>query len=169
MKSEILIVLSILFALAPATPTTPNNTQNISEIISSLPQDNNGVLYLGNDGVLRSVDASGRVVAYQQLSPDQIREYNSKFPAAEQDRLSRDFQGVDGRDVTNLDQLLNPDRNLLPPMTTTTTVSQQQPTSTNVPGRNTCGNVGCTSQRECRQNGCNNCLQADHMAMGYCH
>ncbi|PYI01594.1 hypothetical protein BO78DRAFT_378800 [Aspergillus sclerotiicarbonarius CBS 121057] len=168
MKSQILIVLSILFSLAPATPTTPNNTQSISDIISNLPQENNGVLYLGRDGVLRSVDASGRVVAYQQLSPDQIREYNSNFPAADQDRLSQDFQGVDGRDVTNLDQLLNPDRNMLPPMATTT-MSQQQPTGTNMPGQNTCGAMGCTSQRDCRENGCNSCLQADHMAMGYCH
>ncbi|OOF91846.1 hypothetical protein ASPCADRAFT_133917 [Aspergillus carbonarius ITEM 5010] len=168
MKSQILIVLSILFSLAPATPTTPNNTQGISDIISNLPQDNNGVLYLGGDGVLRSVDANGRVVAYQQLSPQQISEYNSNFPAAEQDRLAQEFQGVDGRDVTNVDQLLNPGRDLLPPMAITT-VSQQQPTGTNVPGRDTCRNVGCTSQRVCRENGCNSCLQAEHMAMGYCH
>ncbi|PWY81617.1 hypothetical protein BO94DRAFT_576578 [Aspergillus sclerotioniger CBS 115572] len=168
MRSQILIVLSILFSLAPATPTTPNNTQGISDIVSNLPQDNDGVLYLGGDGVLRSVDANGRVVTYQQLNPQQISEYNSNFPAAEQDRLSQEFQGVDGRDVTNVDQLLNPSRDLLPPLATTT-ASQQQPTSTSMPGGNTCGNVGCTSQRVCRENGCSSCLQVESMATGYCH
>ncbi|EHA21065.1 hypothetical protein ASPNIDRAFT_137717, partial [Aspergillus niger ATCC 1015] len=128
------------------------------DIINNIPQSPNGVLYLGSDGVLRSVDAANRVVSYQQLSPQQISQYIQNLPQRDAARLQRVFQDVDGRDVTDLDQLLNPDSDQLPP-TVTSTVSQSLPTGTQMPNQDMCRNVGCTSQNTCRQNGCNSCLQ----------
>ncbi|GJP88286.1 hypothetical protein AnigIFM59636_004616 [Aspergillus niger] len=168
MKTQILAVLSVLFALAPAVPTTSDSTQNVTDIINNIPQSPNGVLYLGSDGVLRSVDAANRVVSYQQLSPQQISQYIQNLPQRDAARLQRVFQDVDGRDVTDLDQLLNPDSDQLPP-TVTSTVSQSLPTGTQMPNQDMCRNVGCTSQNTCRQNGCNSCLQAYQMSNGYCH
>ncbi|KAL7655908.1 hypothetical protein ACMYSQ_005042 [Aspergillus niger] len=168
MKTQILAVLSVLFALAPAVPTTSDSTQNVTDIINNIPQSRNGVLYLGSDGVLRSVDAANRVVSYQQLSPQQISQYIQNLPQRDAARLQRVFQDVDGRDVTDLDQLLNPDSDQLPP-TVTSTVSQSLPTGTQMSNQDMCRNVGCTSQNTCRQNGCNSCLQAYQMSNGYCH
>ncbi|GLA06181.1 hypothetical protein AnigIFM60653_006704 [Aspergillus niger] len=168
MKTQILAVLSVLFALASAVPTTSDNTQNVTDIINNIPQSPNGVLYLGSDGVLRSVGAANRVVSYQQLSPQQISQYIQNLPQRDAARLQRVFQDADGRDVTDLDQLLNPDSDQLPP-TVTSTVSQSLPTGTQMPNQDMCRNVGCTSQNTCRQNGCNSCLQAYQMSNGYCH
>ncbi|GLA53921.1 hypothetical protein CBS147343_3391 [Aspergillus niger] len=168
MKTQTLAVLSVLSALASAIPTTSDSTQNVTDIINNIPQSPNGVLYLGSDGVLRSIDAANRVVSYQQLSPQQISQYIQNLPQRDAARLQRVFQGVDGRDVTDLDQLLNPDSDQLPP-TATSTVSQSLPTGTQMPNQDMCRNVGCTSQNTCRQNGCNSCLQAYQMSNGYCH
>ncbi|GKZ70410.1 hypothetical protein AnigIFM50267_006054 [Aspergillus niger] len=141
MKTQILAVLSVLFALASAVPTTSDSTQNVTDIINNIPQSPNGVLYLGSDGVLRSVDAANRVVSYQQLSPQQISQYIQNLPQRDAARLQRVFQDADGRDVTDLDQLLNPDSDQLPP-TVTSTVSQSLPTGTQMPNQDMCRNVG---------------------------
>ncbi|GLA89597.1 hypothetical protein AtubIFM56815_004081 [Aspergillus tubingensis] len=167
MKAQILAVLSVLFAVAHAVPTTSNSTQNATGIINNIPQSPNGVLFLGNDGVLRSVDAANRVVSYQQLSPQQISQYIQNLPQREASRIQRVFQGVDGREVTDLDQLLNPDSDQLPSRAPTS-VSQSLPTGTGMPSQ-MCRTVDCTSQNTCRQNGCNSCLQAYQMSNGYCH
>ncbi|GKZ27199.1 hypothetical protein AbraIFM66951_005118 [Aspergillus brasiliensis] len=169
MKTQILAVLSVLFALGSAVPTRSNNTQDVNGIINNTPQAPNGVLFLGNDGVLRSVDASNRVVSYQQLSPQQISQYIQNLPQRDAARLQRVFQGVDGRDVTDLDQLLTPDDDQLPSRVATSTASQALPTGTGLSGQDMCRTVDCTSQNACRQNGCNSCLQAYQMSTGYCH
>ncbi|OJI87734.1 hypothetical protein ASPTUDRAFT_80862 [Aspergillus tubingensis CBS 134.48] len=168
MKAQILAVLSVLFAVAHAVPTTSNSTQNATGIINNIPQSPNGVLFLGNDGVLRSVDAANRVVSYQQLSPQQISQYIQNLPQRDASRLQRVFQGVDGREVTDLDQLLNPDSDQLPSRAPTS-VSQSLPTGTGMPSQDMCRTVDCTWQNTCRQNGCNSCLQAYQMSNGYCH
>ncbi|KAF9628953.1 hypothetical protein BFW01_g10156 [Lasiodiplodia theobromae] len=51
------------------------------ELLSSLKADDHGVVHLGNDGVLRSFDASGNVIDYRQLSPDQIRDSINMYDA----------------------------------------------------------------------------------------
>ncbi|RAH54501.1 hypothetical protein BO85DRAFT_522861 [Aspergillus piperis CBS 112811] len=168
MKAQILAVLSVLFALAPAVPTTSNSTQNVTDIINNIPQSPNGVLFLGNDGVLRSVDAANRVVSYQQLSPQQISQYIQNLPQRDVARLQSGFQGVDGREVTDLDQLLYPDSDQLPSRAPSS-VSQSLPTGTGMQSQEMCRTVDCTSQNTCRQNGCNSCLQAYQMSNGYCH
>ncbi|CAD0097285.1 unnamed protein product [Aureobasidium mustum] len=64
--------------------------------------DPNGVLHLGADGVLRSLNADRTAVLdYRRLSPGEINELTSSFDQATVDALA----GVDGRDVIDVEQL----------------------------------------------------------------
>ena len=66
-------------------------------------RDPNGVTHLGADGVARSLNADRTVVLdYRRLSPEEIKDLASGADQATQDRLA----GIDGRDVTNVEQLL---------------------------------------------------------------
>ncbi|KAB2573617.1 Lactobacillus up-regulated protein [Lasiodiplodia theobromae] len=84
------------------------------ELLSSLKADDHGFVHLGNDGVLRSFDASGNVIDYRQLSPDQIRDSINMYDAIgteERNHLENVYRGVDGRQVPR-EKVLNPDENV---------------------------------------------------------
>lgn len=65
------------------------------------------------DGVYRSYDSKGEVVDYRKLSPEEISAmltFQSKHYSTEQNQtLLEKFRGVDGRIVTDEQQLLHPD------------------------------------------------------------
>jgi hypothetical protein len=64
------------------------------------------------DGVYRSYDSKGEVVDYRKLSPEEISDmlsFQSPHYSAEQNQtLLEKFRGVDGRIVTDEQQLLYP-------------------------------------------------------------
>lgn len=64
--------------------------------------DPNGVVHLGADGVLRSLNADRTAVLdYRRLSPEEVKEFAAPF-----DKATRDtFVGVNGLDVTDVEQL----------------------------------------------------------------
>ncbi|PYH93846.1 hypothetical protein BO71DRAFT_450454 [Aspergillus ellipticus CBS 707.79] len=127
MKTQLLSILSVLIAAASATPARTSNQQDSSNIINNLPQDPNGLIQLGTDGVLRSLDAENQVMAYFPLDPQQIQDFNANFPQSQQASLTQTFDGVDGRDVTDRNQIYNPDQDMLPAM-------QRQASGTNANG-----------------------------------
>ncbi|PWY86700.1 hypothetical protein BO70DRAFT_394718 [Aspergillus heteromorphus CBS 117.55] len=187
MKYQILSILSVLFAATSANPARTTNQQDISSIINTLPQDPNGIIQLGTDGVLRSLDSENQVMAYFPLDGQQISDFNTNFfPASQQASLTQTYQGVDGRSVTDNNQIYNPSQDTLPVMQASASASAsamamsmsmsmgQNAQATGlaggrVPVPDTCANVGCTSHNTCYQTGCSSCLRSGNMAVGFCH
>ncbi|KMK62601.1 hypothetical protein Y699_04984 [Aspergillus fumigatus Z5] len=73
---------------------------------------NEGFTHLATDGVYRSFSSSGEVIDYKQSSPEEIAkmlEFFGKYMDPEAFKEARKkFEGVDGRNVTDLEQLLHP-------------------------------------------------------------
>lgn len=71
-----------------------------------------GITHLGDDGVLRSFAPNGTVLEYVKLSASQIQQVLDSHGRT--DHFTEVFDGVDGREVTDLEQLMNPGEHLLP-------------------------------------------------------
>ena len=73
---------------------------------------NEGFLHLGGDGVFRSFNSHREVIDYKQLSPEQIelvvKSTKELIDAESFKKLDEKMQGVDGRDVIDVEQLLHP-------------------------------------------------------------
>ncbi|KAI5254655.1 hypothetical protein E4T42_02236 [Aureobasidium subglaciale] len=71
-----------------------------------------GFHHLGIDGVLRSFNSKREVVDYNQLSPGEVDDVVRGFKGLIDDEkfaeLEQKFKGVDGRKVTNEEDLLHP-------------------------------------------------------------
>jgi hypothetical protein len=67
------------------------------------------------DGVLRVFDREKKLIDYHLLSPEEITIMIQLCPADLQSQLEQKFQGVDGRIVTDQEQLLHPSSDLMPP------------------------------------------------------
>jgi hypothetical protein len=77
---------------------------------------NEGFSHLATDGVYRSFSSKGEVVDYKKCSPEEISmmlSYHSERYSAEQKQMALEkFHGVDGRTVTDEEQLLHPNATL---------------------------------------------------------
>ncbi|KAL4739560.1 hypothetical protein BDV11DRAFT_187401 [Aspergillus similis] len=78
--------------------------------LDSLPEDTSGsgFSHLGMDGVWRNYDGNQKVISYRPLSPEEITEVLSAYPAWMREMLVNKLEGVDGRSVTDIEQLTNP-------------------------------------------------------------
>ena len=90
-----------------------------------------GIVHLGDDGVLRSFGPDLSVIDYVQLNPQQIQEAIGHHPGSallaevhhqadgknvtKLEHLHEVFKDVNGEDVTEQEHLLNPGEHLLPP------------------------------------------------------
>ncbi|KAL2843414.1 hypothetical protein BJX68DRAFT_243949 [Aspergillus pseudodeflectus] len=85
-------------------------------IMSSLRRSpsGRGYTHLACDGVLRAISGDNKVVDYRRLSPEDIQTVMQVFPQKYRDQVKDKFVGVDGRDVTNEEQLWNPSEELVP-------------------------------------------------------
>ena len=99
-----------------------------------MEEDDDGYFNLGNDGVLRSLSSTNKVLAYAQLSPRLISAFLARPPeeywAQNGQHLRETFNNVDGRTVTNIQQLVDPGEDIVPPRRTLDTSSH----STILPG-----------------------------------
>ncbi|KAB8231649.1 uncharacterized protein BDW43DRAFT_301590 [Aspergillus alliaceus] len=79
---------------------------------------NKGFTHLATDGVIRSFSSSGEVIDYKQSSPAEIikmLEFFGKYMDPEAfEEVRKKFKGVDGRNVTDLEQLLHPEPGICP-------------------------------------------------------
>ena len=71
-----------------------------------------GILLLGGDGVLRSFSPNLTVLSYAQLSADQIQ--SALIENGLQGKLGGLYDGVDGRDVVDLEAIIHPAKEYLP-------------------------------------------------------
>ncbi|KAL2837680.1 hypothetical protein BJX68DRAFT_249616 [Aspergillus pseudodeflectus] len=78
--------------------------------LDSLPGDTSGsgFSHLGTDGVWRNYDGNRKVISYRPLSPEEIAEVLAMYPAWMREMLESQLEGVDGRSVTDVEQLMNP-------------------------------------------------------------
>ena len=74
---------------------------------------------MSDDGVLRSYNSKEEVVDYRQLTPEEIETLvkSTESFLSDQDfrMVAKVMEGVDGRDVMDMDQILNPPPHLRPP------------------------------------------------------
>jgi len=78
-------------------------------ILSALKLDPEGIIRLGDDGVLRSFDSRLAVVDYRNLDPAQIQAWLLQSSTADVVAANElVVSGVDGRTVSSIDDLLNP-------------------------------------------------------------
>lgn len=80
--------------------------------MAAMETHDHGMVHLGDDGVLRSFDPNGTVLEYVRLSTNQIQQMLDSHGRT--DHYTEVFDGVDGREVTDLEQLTNPGKHLLP-------------------------------------------------------
>jgi hypothetical protein len=77
-----------------------------------------GFFHLGCDGVYRSFSSTGEVVDYKQLSPVEItamvEDFGKYIDAESFKKTKKKFHGVDGRNVTDMEQLLHPGPDVRP-------------------------------------------------------
>ncbi|OJK01316.1 hypothetical protein ASPACDRAFT_115958 [Aspergillus aculeatus ATCC 16872] len=93
-------------------PACANNSILLSTL-RALPQDPLGFSHLGMDGVWRNFGHDRNVVSYRALSAEEISEVLD-FPGWMRQRVEKGLEEVDGRDVTDIEQLLDPSEELLP-------------------------------------------------------
>lgn len=96
------------------SPSRANNSALLSTL-KSLPRDPSGLgfSHLGMDGVWRNFDGAGNVVSYQALSPEEIKDALEFSPKSVREKIEKRLDGVDGRDVTDIEQLLHPREDLV--------------------------------------------------------
>ncbi|RAH46595.1 uncharacterized protein BO95DRAFT_442109 [Aspergillus brunneoviolaceus CBS 621.78] len=94
-------------------PACANNSVLLTTL-RALPKDPLGFSHLGMDGVWRNFGHDRNVISYRALSPEEIFEVPGIFPGWVRERIEKGLEGVDGRDVTDIEQLLHPREELLP-------------------------------------------------------
>jgi hypothetical protein len=105
------------------------------------------------------------VIAYTQFSPEQISQYITPFPASEKEHLLELYDGVDGRSVTDTEQLIHPSSDLIPAM------SETSVSNTSVLDRlskRNCFDYACSGDTLCFAYSCTLCAKADNAYWGYC-
>lgn len=108
--------------LREATSQQRHTVEEAGRIFSSVKSSpsGQGFHHLGDDGVLRSYDSKGEVFDYNRLSPDEIEILVASstvlLPADSARMVAEVMDGVDGRDVTDLEQILHPPPQLRPPV-----------------------------------------------------
>jgi hypothetical protein len=60
------------------------------------------------DGVWRNYDGNRKAISYRPLSPEEIAEVLATYPDWMREMLGKQLEGVDGRSVTDVEQLMNP-------------------------------------------------------------
>ena len=80
--------------------------------MAALDKDHNGIAVLCSDGVVRSVAPNKTVLAYQKLDSEQIQKLIDQY--GRDDKLTKIFDGVNGNDVVDSEQLLHPSTDILP-------------------------------------------------------
>ena len=80
--------------------------------MNAMPKDNHGIVSLGADGVLRSICPNLTVLSYEKLNNNQIQKLVDSY--GRDDNLSKAFEGVDGHDVVDQEQLTRGDKDFLP-------------------------------------------------------
>lgn len=152
----------------------------VGEAIRGLDLGDDGVFNLGSDGVLRSFDSQGNVIDYRQLDPEQVKAFATK----EIERWKESDHGVppqlsslvdteiDGRLVTDLKALVNPDdseRPVFPESKGQVSVPRAPVIDELNPRQRLCNPfMVCENISPCTPFGCYACYFPNGPPLGYC-
>ncbi|KAF5856683.1 hypothetical protein ETB97_007040 [Aspergillus alliaceus] len=116
-------LLAVLGLMATSSLTAPGLAarEGISafDAMAKLKSVPLGYVHIANDGVARAYDENESVIDYVPLTNDQLKQLLKNLPEAwkkEADHLHAVFDNVDGRQVTDEKQLLDPPAELRNPM-----------------------------------------------------
>ncbi|KAF4260929.1 hypothetical protein CNMCM8057_002007 [Aspergillus fumigatus] len=120
MRSFLLAVLGLMATSSLAAPGQAAR-EGISafEAIGNLKSGDHVYVHIADDGVARAYDENESVIDYIPLTNDQLKQLLRNLPEPwkkEEDHLHAVFNGVDGRDVMDEKQLLDPPAELRNPM-----------------------------------------------------
>jgi hypothetical protein len=171
MPSLISAVLGLMMALSLTVPgvlaTFANKSSHAWDVLHALKSDPDGYLHIADDGVARAYDANDTVISYIALSNDQLMQLIADLPRAwqnETDHLHSVFDGVDGRQVLNQTQLLNPPASLRRPRNrggAQSTNDKRKVESLLERSTPACAGMPCYSPSSCQFMGCSDCAFFD--------
>ncbi|RDA93578.1 hypothetical protein CP533_6165 [Ophiocordyceps camponoti-saundersi (nom. inval.)] len=170
-------VSAFLLPLVSASPAGTASTLryvsgSVSDVANSMKYTDESVFTLGSDGVLRTFSKDRQVLDYRQLDPQQARDLAAKQVDA-WERSGKPVpdsvvavakSSVDGRLVTDIDQLMNPEEKpAVVEGQSEASVSQNARRSPGTlfrrAGPRVCpGSPGCSSLADCQRHHCNACF-----------
>ena len=164
------MLLSHFFMLSRRMLTGIQNATTRSEISSSLELDDWGFVHFGDDGVVRSYAGNGTVIDYASLSNEHLMEtaqVNRPFISDQSyQHLLEVWDGVDGNNVKDANQIFDPPASIRPPPSDFT--QPQDQSEALVAGTEdlnvrqfACVGTRCRLSRNCRIAGCNGCGKLD--------
>ncbi|KKZ64867.1 hypothetical protein EMCG_09244 [[Emmonsia] crescens] len=150
------------------------DTENrgLSEIVKGLKHAPDGILHIGDDGVMRSFDEVGNVIDYARLNSTHLMTIAGWYSNGTQDHLQNVWANVDSFLVDEA-QIWSPPEHLLPAQLSTelpaarVSVPEVNPlTSRQVIVH--CPFISCTGHTRCRQYGCTECVIVDKVYSSTC-
>ncbi|PFH60160.1 hypothetical protein XA68_11374 [Ophiocordyceps unilateralis] len=167
---------AFLLPLVSGSPAATDSTVryvsgSVSAVANGMKFTDDGVFSLGSDGVLRTFTRNREVIDYRQLDPQQAKDLATKQILA-WERSGKSVpaslttvaeSSVDGRLVTDVDQLMNPtEKPAIPDGQSESSVSSKVRRSAGElfsrAGPKVCpGSPGCQSLSDCQRHHCNAC------------
>lgn len=139
---------------------------SLSEVVSSLNTEDDGALSIGEDGVLRSFAGNLSVIDYRQLDASQSMAY----ALDQMEQITADgggdvadsmmtlaFTPVDGRKVTDVDLLFNPEEKPSVDQLGRITPRSLAQLARDTDGKK-CVGKSCKNSRYCNHRGCSKCM-----------
>ena len=126
-----------------------------------------GVIHLGDDGVLRSFSENFTVLNYAPLHPDEIDQLNARFPDYE--AIKEHYKDVDGRNVIDLEALMNPAQHLLPQLAPQSQTQTSPRPNLMKKEDQACVDIGCITNAFCDSHFCYGCTVQDSRRSGRCN
>ncbi|QSS60726.1 hypothetical protein I7I51_05527 [Histoplasma capsulatum] len=80
---------------------------SVSEAMKGLQHDPNGLIDIGDDGILRSFDSRGTVIDYRRLTTDELHSLSKDFVKGNDERLLATWANVDSS-LVDEEQIWNP-------------------------------------------------------------
>lgn len=174
MHSILLAVLGLMATSSLAVPGLAAQ-EGISafEAINKLKSAPQGYSHIADDGVARAYDENDVVIDYIPLTNDQLKHLLSNLPEAwksKADHLHAVFDNVDGRNVVDEEQLLNPPAELrisFDPPGPQSKRDVDSPLEATLEARDWyCRGQPCTRSPACQVLGCSSCSHIDAVIPG---
>lgn len=157
------------------TLTTFQDEEDATHIVQNLSMDLEGFIHVADDGVARSYASNGTVIDWAKLNNTQLISLIPMLVSSHSDRdhLVEVWKDVDGNDVQDMKQILEPRRSVLPmdfgdgkPIAE----NQSRKTKQSVLDEraNFCTGQLCSSHGACQYLGCAGCFIADKLYSKHC-
>lgn len=169
MRSIFLAVLGLMAASSLAAPRVAAQ-EGISafDAMAKLKSAPLGYVHIADDGVARAYDENESVIDYVPLTNDQLKHLLQNLPEAwkkEEDHLHAVFDAVDGREVTDEKQLLDPPAELRKPMNHQAPQSKREANPLEQADYYCLGQA-CVTDYACQFLGCRACAHIDAVVPG---